>query len=374
MTSEPHIAIVGAGMGGLTAAATLLRFGFQVQVFEQADRFSRIGAGIQMSPNAMNVLRGLGLDNQIRATAFQPQTWGNRVWDTGAMKFELSLGPTAEAQFGAPYLQMHRGDLHAALLSAVPESIIQLNKQLVEVAPLAGGCRMTFADGASAEADLIVGADGVHSRIRKFLHGTERPTATGRVAYRAVFPTSLMRYEIGECTKWWGPDRHIVIYFVTAAKDEIYFVTSLPDETWIEESWQATGDMDVVRQAFAGFHEEVREVLRACPEVNRWAVLEREPLDRWFGNGMVLIGDAAHPMTPYMAQGAAMAMEDGVMLARALEQAGSIDNALAVFAAARKARTAQVQSISHANTWMREATDPTWCYGYNPWTAPLNAA
>ena len=148
-------------------------------------------------------------------------------------------------------------------------------------------------------------------------------------------------------------------------------MTSLPDPDWAHESWSATGDMAVVRDAFAGFHDEVREVLRACETVHRWAILERAPLERWFGDRMVLIGDAAHPMTPYMAQGAATALEDGIMLARALAGAGDITTGLSCFEATRKARTAEIQAISHANTWMREETDPSWCYGYDPWTEPL---
>ncbi len=372
MTDNPRIAIIGAGMGGLAAAASLRRLGFMAQVYEQAERFTRIGAGIQMSPNAMWALRGLGLDGHIRRTAFQPRTWNNRVWDTGAEMFELPLGQAAEDQFGAPYLQMHRGDLHAALLSAVPAQQISLGKRLVDVTPATDGFALSFADGGEATADLVVGADGVQSRVREILWGGERPLATGRVAYRATFPAALLRHPVGECTKWWGPDRHIVIYYVTKTKDEVYFVTSLPDQAWVHESWSATGDMNVVREAFDSFHEEVREVLRACPVVHRWAILERAPLERWYGGGMVLIGDAAHPMTPYMAQGAAMAIEDGVILARALEETSDIERGLAVFEATRKARTAQVQAVSHANTWMREATDPTWCYGYNPWTEALN--
>ena len=382
MADEPRIAIIGAGMGGLATAAALHTFGIRSQIFEQADRFARIGAGIQMSPNAMKALRGLGLEDQVRRAAFQPRAWNNREWDTGTVKFDLPLGQIAEDQFGAPYLQMHRGDLHTALLSAVPHQQISLGKRLVDVTTMATGYKLSFADGGEVEADLIIGADGVHSRVREILLGPEKPKATGRVAYRATFPASLLRYPVGACTKWWGEDRHIVIYYVTAAKDEVYFVTSLPDPklaSWAHESWSATGDMSVVRDAFSGFHDEVGEVLRACPQVHRWAILERDPLENWFQNwhrgGMVLLGDAAHPMTPYMAQGAAMAIEDGVILARALDSASDTApdtaSALNIFETARKARTAQVQAISQANTWMREETDPTWCYGFDPWTAPL---
>lgn len=358
-------------MGGLATAAALRRFDLRARIYEQADRFTRIGAGIQMSPNAMRALRGLGVEKPLRRLAFQPRTWRNRDSRTGAMMFELALGQSAEEQFGAPYLQMHRGDLHATLLSAVPAEHVRLNKTLVDITPAATGLRLSFADGTVSDADLVVGADGVHSRVREILHGDERPIATGRVAYRATFPASRLRHAIGECTKWWGADRHIVVYFVTAAKDEVYFVTSLPDQAWVHESWSAVGDMTVVREAFSGFHQEVREVLRACPAVHRWAILEREPLECWSGPGMVLIGDAAHPMTPYMAQGAAMAIEDGVILARALAAASDMRSALAVFEATRKERTARVQAVSHANTWMRERTDPTWCYDYDPWTEAL---
>lgn len=365
MGSKPRIAIIGAGMGGLAAAAALGRFGFDVRIFEQADRFTRLGAGIQMSPNAMKALRGLGIEDRVRGVAFQPESWMNRRSDNGEMMFELPLGTQAERTYGAPYLQMHRGDLHDALMSAVPPTILHLSKRLVDIGPEA---ELRFADGTTESVDLIVGADGLHSRVREILVGPQAPSATGRVAYRATFAASHLRLPVGECTKWWGDDRHIVIYFTTSRRDELYFVTSLPDADWVNESWSATGDMAVVRDAFAGFHEEVREVLRACPSVHRWAILDREPLAQWHDGHAVLIGDAAHPMTPYMAQGAAMALEDGVMLARALSEWEDIATALDRFEASRKARTAEAQAISHANTWMREKTDPSWCYGFDPWS------
>ena len=370
MTTRARIAVVGAGMGGLAAAAALDRLGFQVRVYEQAARFTRLGAGIQMSPNAMMALRGLGIEDQVRAVAFQPETWMNRRWDSGEMMFELPLGQDAERRYGAPYLQMHRGDLHDALLSAVPGECLLRGKRLVDIEP---GPVLCFADGSREAADLVVGADGLHSRVREVLLKPEMPRATGRVAYRATFETARLDRAVGGCTKWWGEDRHIVIYFTTASRDELYFVTSLPDADWVNESWSATGDMSVVREAFAGFHQEVRAVLDACPAVHRWAILDRAPLERWHDESVVLIGDAAHPMTPYMAQGAATALENGVMLARALDETGDIAAALGRFETSRKARTAEAQAVSHANTWMREETDPTWCYGFDACTQPLGS-
>jgi salicylate hydroxylase/6-hydroxynicotinate 3-monooxygenase len=372
---SPTIAIIGAGMGGLTLAAALHRRGFAARIFEQAPRFTRLGAGIQMSPNAMRVLRGIGLEPRIRARAFQPRSWTNRDWDTGMLTNELPLGKQAEAKYGAPYLLMHRGDLHEALVSAVPPDLIALDKKLVDLDWRGAGVTLRFADGGSAQADAVVAADGIHSRVRELWLGTERANYTGRVAYRTTFPAALLQgFPIDECCKWWGPDRHIVIYFVTASRDEVYFVTSVPEPEFTIESWSATGDLARLRAAFEGFHEQVQRVVGACPAVHKWAIVDRDPLPRWGDGRMVLLGDAGHPMTQYMAQGAATAMEDAVLLCRAIEAAPhDLPAAFRRYEAVRRQRTARIQGTSQQNTWMRQATDPDWVYGYDAWTAPLPA-
>jgi|SRR5215475_616270 len=371
MAHKPKIAILGAGMGGLTAAASLARRGFDVSVYEQAQQFARVGAGIQMSPNAMRILRGLGLEDRVRAIAFRPTSWMNREWNSGAMKFELPLGDAAEAQYGAPYLLMHRADLHAALVSAVPRSCLALGRTCVEACRKASGVELAFSNGSRAEADLLIAADGVHSLVRAVMFGAERPKLSGRTAYRATFPAALIGGPIDECTKWWGEDRHIVIYYVTGKRDEVYFVTSVPEPDWTQESWSATGDLNALRKAFSGFHEQVRRTLDACPRVHKWAIIERDPLPRWVAGRMVLLGDACHPMTPYMAQGAAMAMEDAIVLTRCLEADDDIGSALHRYQATRQERAGKVQRYSHMNTWMRQATDPSWVYGYDAWRVPL---
>jgi salicylate hydroxylase/6-hydroxynicotinate 3-monooxygenase len=368
------IAIVGAGMGGLTATATLGRLGVRVDVFEQATRFARVGAGIQMLPNSMKVLQGIGVDQKLRSFAFAPKSHLNRVWDSGEDMIEL---PMPESRYGAPYLCMHRGDLHEALLSAVDPATIHLNKRLVGLEQTSGGVTLSFEDGSSHQADAVIGADGLHSLVRELLLGPENPRFSGRVAYRAVFPTEGVPPSAisASRTKWWGPDRHIVIYCTTASRSEIYFVTSLPEPAdWLTpESWSAKGDIEDVRVAFAGFHQEVRDVLAACRDCHKWAIMERDPLPTWSDGRVVLLGDACHPMTPDMAQGAATSMEDAAVLARCIKATGDFESAFKLYEAHRKPRTSRIQAISSANTWMRTPTtsDPDWLYGYDAWQTPL---
>src|SRR5581483_7639965 len=186
---SPQIAIVGAGLGGLTVASTLHLFGFHVHLYEQATRFARIGAGIQMMPNSMKVLRKIGVEDRVRATSFQPYSHLNRQGDTGEVMREL---PMPEALFGAPYLCMHRGDLHEALASVLPPDIIHVGKKLIGLDDRSGRVALSFEDGSRAEADIVVGADGVHSIVRDLISGPDMPIHKGRIAYRAVFPSSLM--------------------------------------------------------------------------------------------------------------------------------------------------------------------------------------
>jgi 6-hydroxynicotinate 3-monooxygenase len=368
------LAIVGAGIGGLALAGFLSRRGVTLAVYEQAKAFQRIGAGIQMSPNAVKVLRALGLEPRIRERAFAPRSWSNRAWDSGENLFDFTYGAEAEARYGAPYLLMHRGDLHEALASTVPRELVAFDKALAGIERRGGGFTLRFADGTSATADAIVGADGVHSTVREILLGAERPRFTGRVAHRTVFPSALMKgYLVDTCTKWWGPDRHIVIYPVSPNRDETYFVTSVPDPSWDVESWSARGDMAEVRRAFAGFHDDVQRVLANCPAVHRWALFERDPLQRWTDGAIALLGDACHPMTPYMAQGAATALEDAAMIARCLEASGDAAASFQRYEAARLERTSRIQLTSRQNTWGKSRVDPGWVYGYDVWRTPLSA-
>jgi len=377
MSPPLSIAVVGAGIGGLAVAALLKRAGSDVQVYEQARRFERVGAGIQMTPNAVKVLRRLGVEERLKRVAYRSELRLSREWDSGKITSELKLGEEVEKKFGAPFLCLHRAELHAAIESTVPPEIVHFGMRLVDLDRNAHAVTLIFADGTRVRADAAIGADGVHSVVRETLFGREKPRFTGRVAYRSIFPAArLGATRVSPLqTKWWGPDRHVVIYYVTAARDQIYFVTSVPESAeWMTpESWSAKGDLAELRKAYSGFHAEVRAVLDACPDVYKWALLERDPLARWSEGRVVLLGDACHPMTPYMAQGAAAALEDAAVLARCLEPAGreGLEQALRLYEETRKPRASAIQAKSSANTWMRTDADPGWVYGYDAWSAPL---
>ncbi|MDH3703061.1 MAG: FAD-dependent monooxygenase [Alphaproteobacteria bacterium] len=368
------IAIVGAGIGGLAAAATLRRVGHDVRIYEQAKAFKRLGAGIQQSPNAVKVLRELGLEAQLRTLALRPDAALNRQSDTGEITWERPLGDTVEEKYGAPYLYMHRGDLHAALAGTVPDHSVHRNCKLVGLSQTGDGVTLHFADGSRAEADIAIGADGVHSVVREILLGGEKARFTGRVAYRTTFPAALLGdAEIDDCAKWWGPDRHIVIYYVNPRRDEIYFVTSTPEPDFELESWSAKGDLDQLRNAYADFHPQVRAVLAAAPEVHKWALYERDPMPKWGDGRITLLGDACHPMTPYMAQGAATSIEDAAVLSRCLDgvdRDGTVA-ALRRYEASRQDRTARIQQISRLNDMEKIKAEIENVYGYDAWSAPL---
>jgi len=375
MAGNPlSVALIGAGMGGLAAAAMLLRKGLDVTVYEQAPAFARLGAGIQQGPNTIKALRGIGLEQRLRDVAFRPEMTRYRDAADGTVRWERLQGDTYEEKYGAPHLLLHRAELHGALVSAVPGEHIRLGKTLTAFEQGDDGVRMHFADGTSAEADLMIAADGVHSIVRDRVAGPGEQRFTGRVAYRTTFPASLMNgREIEGSTKWMADDRHIVIYYLNEARSEIYFVTSTPEPEYDVESWSTTGDMDELRRAYVGFHPEVQAVLEACPTAHKWALVSREPLPTWHAGRVALLGDACHPMTPYMAQGAGMAIEDAAILARCLEGArqGDITAAFARYEAIRKPRASWIQAASGTNDIDQFRREQDQVFSYDAWTAPL---
>jgi 6-hydroxynicotinate 3-monooxygenase len=369
-TNEGKIAVIGAGLGGLAFAAALKKMGMRADIYEQAEQFSRVGAGINVGPNASLALAGLDLLDKILPNAHKPPTWRSCTSDTGEILSDYPLGDEAEAKYGAPFLQMHRADLHKVLADAVPQEWIHRGKKLLDLKPSGDGVTMTFMDESTAYADAVVAADGVHSVVRKLILGPDEPKFTGRLAYRAVVPREkLAHVGLAPFVKWWGADRHIVTYNINPR--EMYFVTSVPADEWRLESWSTKGDVNELRAEYVDFHPHVQAVLHACDEVHKWALYDRDPVKPWSNGNVVMMGDAVHPMTPYMAQGAAMAMEDAVMLARCIQQSGAVPATFKQFESLRRERTSKVQLQSRQNTFLKNREDPSWLYSYDAWKMPL---
>lgn len=375
MTNSPFtIAIVGAGMGGLAAAAALQRFGIDAQVYEQAPGFARVGAALQLTPNSMKTARGLGIEQRMLEVGFIPEFAHNRQWDTAEVTYLHPMGEQTKARYGANDVMVHRAEVHSALVDLLKPGTIKLNKKLVGVDTNGSQIVLSFADDTCAKADAVIGADGVNSVVRSSVYGVEEPRFTGRVAYRSVYKTSLLRgAKVDDRVKWWGPDRHLLSYRVDPRREEIYFIASVLDPDFNIESWSARGDLSVLRAAYADFHPDARAILDACPECTKYAMVERDPLLSWCMDRIILIGDACHPMLPTMAQGAGSAMEDAVILARCLQgiDRDGIAEAFRRCEANRKERTARIQKESSINVWMKTKPDTDWLYGYDAWTAPL---
>jgi 6-hydroxynicotinate 3-monooxygenase len=378
------IGIVGAGLGGVTIAALLQRFGYDnVTVFERAPVFSRLGAGIGLGPNVLRIMRLIGCEAEMLRIASVPYIALSREWDTGRV---LWRRPTMEwlERYGAHHITMHRGDFHAMLVRSLATDTIKFGKALVGIDARQSTSRLRFEDGTHADADIVIGADGIASKVREILLGVEAPEYSGSVAYRGLFPASLIQdYKIeADYTKWWsddrnpqGGDRNFLIYYLTQNREEFYFVASAPDPDWDHGTTPVEVGRDEVLGQFRGFHPEIQHMIRACPATSKWPLFLRQPKALWSRGNIVLLGDACHPMLPYMGQGAGMAIEDAAILARCIDAAADdFEEAFALYEANRFERTAKVQKESELNTWMKYDTDPSWVFGYDGLTVPLTPA
>ncbi len=280
-------------------------------------------------------------------------------------------------EYGAPYLTVHRGDLHALQVSALQPGTLHFDKRLTAIVDDGSGVDLTFADGTRARADIAVGADGINSRIRETLLGEEKPNYSGWVGHRALLDKDVLRktgFDFEACVKWWTHDRHMMVYDTTADGREYYYVTGVPHPAWDFDGAFVPSSREEMREAFAGYHPIVQTLIDATTEVTKWPLLNRNPLPLWSEGRLVLLGDACHPMKPHMAQGAAMAIEDGAMLARCLTETGLSDHSTAfrLYEANRRERASRVQAVSNANTWLRTQEDPAWVFGYDIFRSPAS--
>lgn len=363
MSTLPRIVIAGAGIGGLALAGLLVRRGFDVHVFEQAQRLGEIGAGIQLSPNAVKVLRELGLESEVVACAFAPESFTGWDWKSGKSLYRTPIKGEYDVRYGAPYFHIHRADIHRLLASRVPEGVVKLGAKVSGLREEGDHVIVSLDDGTQVEADVVIGADGIHSAVRRHIHGDEAPRFTGNICWRGMVATSDLPagHVPPTASNWLGPHGHVVHYYVRGGQ-AVNFVAVLETDKWTAESWTAPSSIDDLKNAFAGWHPRLQALFDRAGDVFCWGLFDRDPLPFWSQGRLTLMGDAAHPMLPFLAQGAAQAIEDAYALAAWLS-ARSDDPAQALtnYEAERRERTSRVQlgarargkTVHLASPWAR---------------------
>ena len=381
-----EVSIVGAGLGGLAAALAIQRYGMRVRVYEQAARLAEVGAGVHQSPNGLKVLKALGLQEVLERDWYRPKCISTRHYQTGVPNFEGDLGAPFVDKFGAPFVSLHRADLHNALIDAVrqndPNAIV-LDKKLIGLTETPEQVELAFADGSKHATQVLIAADGVHSVIRSSLYGELGATFTGHVAYRGLVSVDAVPTDIIEpkVNVWVGPGKHVVAYYVRRG-ELVNYVAIIEERGWETESWTTKADKAQLAKAFEDWHPPVQTLIDKTldDQCFKWALLNRVPLPHWSTPRITLIGDAAHPMVPYLAQGAVMAIEDGWVLAHALANQDDVSSALATYEATRIERTTKVQHAAWEQGQQNHAVgtemdkgdfkggnfaDTAWIYGHD---------
>ena len=392
--AKTKILIAGAGLGGLAAASCLMKAGYDVEIYEQAPALGEIGAGIQLSANCMHVLNDLGMGKAIWDVGVRPEAYVFRLHDTGEVIQRFALSEDHLKQHGAPYNQLHRADLHDLLAAKAREfkpGIVNLDRRVVGFTESDSAVELNFADGSSARGDMLIGADGLKSVVCRQMFGEKPATYTGDGAWRITVPVERLPHPRLEqvMSVFMGPGGHCVIYYLRAGKI-INFVGCIETDEVSEESWTVKFPKDRLRADLIGWHPAVHAIVDAADDDGcyRWSLHNRKPIGNWSTRRVTILGDAAHATLPYLAQGAAMSIEDGCVLARALRQAGSIPDGLQLYQRNRMDRTARVVEQSTANRRLFHLPSQdamraefakrneggernSWLYSYNPLTVPL---
>ena len=336
--------IVGAGIGGLTAAIALAQRGVRVRVFEQAPELLEVGAGIQLSPNAMKVLIALGLREALKKVAFEPNSAVIKNGHSGKNYVSVPLKGTAALVFGAPYYHIHRADLQAILRNkATAEGV-----EIILNARVESYDRVGFS--GVERADLSIGADGVGSVLSAQMNPDQPAQFAGQVAWRGAVLTKYLPAGLipPDATVWTGLGKHIVTYYVRGG-DLVNFVAVEEKTDWADTNWTSHGDLSELRDAFDGWHSTITTLLAANTQADIWALYDKPELEKWVDGSVVLLGDAAHPTLPFLAQGAAMAIEDAFVLAQCVVAKPKLNEALQIYAALRKPRATMLQSKARKN-------------------------
>ena len=354
MSKSSTVGIIGGGIGGLTAALALLKRGIDVEVYEQSSVLQEVGAGVQIGSNGTRVLYALGLEDALSAVQVTPTGREIRHWRTGETWNWFDLGTASVERFGTPHLMLHRGDLLGILAEAVrgaKADAVTLGKRCVDVKQSGDEVAVEFADGDVRTFPLLIGADGIHSRVRACLFGAGRPEFTGCVAWRGLVPMERLPKHLARPvgTNWLGPQGHVLHYPVRRG-ELMNFIGIVERGDWQAESWTIEGTKAELADDFRGWHADVHILIEGLDVPYKWALMVRDPMDRWSDGRITLLGDACHPTLPFLGQGAVMAIEDAYLLAASLHKYSREPMmALIRYEDARRARTAAVVRKAHEN-------------------------